>query len=84
MNEKWYIIIETENKESTFICDDSYYEIYYIPSTLILSENQNKDASIIVKAKNQIEAFKKFRNYYINLLKFASKDFYEKELRIQM
>lgn len=80
MNEKWYIIIENENKESTFVYEDSYYEIYYIPFDVNLPENIN--TSIIVKAKNQIDAFRKFRISQPNLLKFASKDFYEKELRI--
>ena len=78
ISERNYILIKTLDENATFIENNIFYEIYYLPdniSDLIVNENS-------VKASSQFEAFIKLMKFHKSLLKFSHKDFYEKELRI--
>lgn len=69
---KNYILIETDNNDSTFIKENRYFEIYQLPFNI---KEINDNPFFIVKAINQSEAFFKFRITYPNLLKKTSKSF---------
>lgn len=69
---KNYILIETDNNDSTFIKENCYFEIYQLPFNI---KEINDNPSFIVEAINQSEAFFKFRIIYPNLLKKTSKSF---------
>jgi hypothetical protein len=69
---KNYILIETNNNDSTFIKENRYFEIYQLPFNI---EEINYNAFFMVEAINQSEAFYKFRIIYPNLLKKTSKSF---------
>lgn len=75
-----YILIKTGNKNATFLIKESeneYYEIFKIDNIDDAVINENK---IFIKAINQQEALKKFRIDFPNLVKRASKDYYETRL----
>ena len=79
MNKRWYILIKDEKEDPTFIDEKGLqYEIYYIPTTLI---HDDITSSIMVYSVNQSEALEYF-NKKFSIFKIASKDYYEKELRI--
>lgn len=82
MNKRWYILIKDEKEDPTFVDEKGLqYEIYYIPATLIPAADIK--SSTIVYSVNQSEALEYF-NKKFSIFKIASKDYYEKELRIQM
>lgn len=86
--EKSYILIETDNNDSTFLIVkrelngntvkfiNRYFEIYilenYLKDSLISRETQ------VINASSQYEALTKFRKIYNDLYKRAGKDYYEK------
>ncbi len=75
-----YILIKTDNENATFLIKDEeggYYEIFRFFNISDEAVNENK---ILVKAINQQEALKKFRIDFPNLVKRASKEYYETDL----
>ena len=61
--EKYYILVETGNKNATFITNESGYEIFYLFPKQYESLDGSKSPSAdfnIVCAENQMIAFKKF------------------------
>lgn len=78
-----YILIETDNIDSTFTIEGRHYEIYFI-SSIKIDENLWKNQDIIVLEINQADAFKSLRKKYKNLFKYSSKEFYEKELILKV
>ena len=85
MNKRWYILIETNSTDSTFVESDNnitrYYEIYYVPT--LTKENLNiENSAVLVQAVNQVEAFNKFKANNFILKKYINKDYYEKALWI--
>lgn len=80
MNKRWYILIKDEKEDSTFVDERGLqYEIYYMPATLIHAADIASPT--MVYSANQSEALEYF-NKKFNIFKIASKDYYEKELRI--
>lgn len=83
--EKYYILVETGNKNATFITNESGYEIFYLFPKQYESLDGSKSPSAdfnIVYAKNQMIAFKKFvsifsKNFNQSLYKNNTKSFYE-------
>lgn len=78
-----YILIETNNSDSTFIKENRYYEIYQLPSNI---ENIDLDESTLtfVNAINQSDAFKKFRSSYPKLLKKTTKNFKDTTINLDV
>jgi hypothetical protein len=79
----YYILIELNDVDSTFISLDAegvlhYFEIFQLENIEILNATNQ-----IIEALNQQEALLKFRqNLNLDLRKRTSKTFYEKTLRI--
>ena len=81
MIEKKYILIGTEDKNATFIIKGdplTYFEIFQLDNTIETDIN----SLIVVNAINQQEALKKLKLNYPNLMKYATKNYYERTLII--
>ena len=77
---RYYILIETDNADSTFIMENRHYEIYSLPPIEMIASTKN----IIVSEVNQSDAFRSLKKLNKNLFKRSSKEFYEKELNLQV
>lgn len=78
MEQHLYILVGTENNNATFLLKDSkimFFEIFQLDNKVIAFEQSNN--KVVVEALNQQEALKKFRQYYPNLVKRSTKDYYE-------
>lgn len=93
----YYILLETDDASSSFISNvktydennnpiisKKYYEIYFLPQVEDIKVLKISNKQIIVQENNQSDAFKSFKKIYPDLYKRSYKDFYEKELCIQM
>lgn len=88
MTGNYYILVETENKEATFIQrideDFRFFEIFQLSRNVIFANKAHPESSsaIIVNAVSQQEALKKFGKNFPNLKKRSVKDYYEAALII--
>lgn len=75
-----YILIKTDNENATFLIKGEEIEYFEILRFFNISDETVENEKILVKAPNQQEALKKFRNIFPNLVKRSSKDYYEAKL----
>lgn len=86
MNEKYYILIQTENNTATFIDKSNevltFFEIFQLDKNVIFFSKIKPELSapFLVLANNQQAAFKLFKKKFPNLVKRASSNYYEKIL----
>lgn len=86
MTGKYYILMETENSEATFIqkVDDEFrfFEIFQLSGNVNFVSKACPEmfVDIVVVAFTQESALKKFGKKFPNLKKRTSKDYYESEL----
>lgn len=88
MTGKYYILLETENEDATFVqkVDDifRFFEIFQLSKNVIFNNKACPQSSteIIVVAINQQDALKKFGKKFPNLKKRTIKDYYETVLSV--
>lgn len=86
MSENYYILVETENKNATFIQkldeDFRFFEIFRLSNNVNFTGKVSPEmlTDFIVVAGSQEDALKKFGKKVPNLLKRTIKNYYETEL----
>lgn len=88
--ERSYILIETDNNDSTFLIVkrqidgntvkfiNRYFEIYILEN--YLKDSLTSKEKLVIDATSQCEALSKFKTIYNELYKRAGKDYYEKTI----